>query len=243
MKKISELLIFVFLYGFFSCNFLSGSSQNNEEEFFFKDTILVTKLQKDTFIYEQRLAEFADTSNLNRFEKEILKFEKLDSTSSFIGNEILFIGSSSIRKWETLQNDMGTLPVIRRGFGGSTIPEIIHYFHRILLPYKPRRIVIYAGENDLTSGSVSPQDVLETLKIFVEMTEFYLPKTNIFFVSIKPSITRKHLWTKMNYIDVSSSMLDENKEIRKDIFIRDKLHLNEKGYKIWTKIIKTKLER
>lgn len=240
-----------------SISCLNQNSQNDYKEI--NEQIKKKKVKKDTFIYKKDLSKFADTLNLDRFESEILNFERFDAKGNFTKNGIVFIGSSSIRKWKTLENDMTPLSVINRGFGGSTIPEVIYYFQRIILPYNPKTIVLYAGENDLTSKQTSPHNVLETLKIFVNMTNFYLPATNIYFISIKPSIARKHLWRKMeltnmlirdymeakgkiNYIDVSSSMLKKNGEIRTDIFVADNLHLNQNGYQIWTKIIKPKIK-
>ncbi len=269
MRHLNILLI-ICTFITLSCNSQTGNSQNDTTKTY--KNILLTRNSdnntiknlnlKDTFVYIHKLAKYADTSNLRRFENEIIKFKKLDSIDNShknsclnTENEILFIGSSSIRKWKTLKSDMYPIRVKNRGFGGSTIAEVIQYTKRIILPHNPQFIVLYAGENDLTIDTIKPSDVLETLKIFTEMIDFYLPKTKIYYISIKPSLARARLWQKMEvtnfliqnytetnskieYINVSDSMLDKSGEIKRDIFIRDKLHLNEKGYKIWTKIVK-----
>jgi lysophospholipase L1-like esterase len=213
---------------------------------------------RDTFDYLYELSQILDTSRLDRFENEILRFEGIDSVIPVKQNQILFIGSSSIRKWKTLHDDMEPLYVIQRGFGGSTIPEVIFYARRIIFPYAPKTIVIYAGENDLVSSKVQAEDVLKTCKLFVKTIKYYLPETHIYFVSIKPSIARLKYLDKMlkanvlikkytqeekivDFIDVSSSMLDRKGNVKENIFIHDNLHLNEKGYKIWTKKIKKHL--
>jgi lysophospholipase L1-like esterase len=194
------------------------------------------------------------------WEYEIKQFEISDKINPPEKNQILFIGSSSIRKWETLEDDMLPLPVIRRGFGGSNMNDAIHYAHRIVIPYDPNIIVIYEGGNDIGLFRIKPELVRDKYVEFIETIRIELPNTPIYFISIKPSIDRREQWEEsaytneliqelsladplLNYIDVASSMLDENGMINEDLFVDDGEHLNEQGYAIWTQVIKPVLEQ
>ena len=123
---------------------------------------------------------------VDRFENAILNMEREDSMRTPFENEILFVGSSSIRLWKNLLVDMLPLNVINRGFGGSTIPEVNYYVNRIVLPYKPPMIVFYCGENDITDG-FTPQEVKESFIEFDNMVHLYLPETQVVYISMKPS--------------------------------------------------------
>jgi lysophospholipase L1-like esterase len=197
---------------------------------------------------------------LDRFESTIIEFEKEDRAEGFQPEAILFTGSSSIRRWETLLEDMSPIPVINRGFGGSTIPEVLHYADRIILPHQPKMIVLYCGENDLANDEAKAKLAFKSFKKFHNYIIDNLPDTRVYFIAIKPSIKREKYWPKMQkanqmirrfikrkknfyYLDTSSIMLDENGHVLQDIFIKDDLHLNKKGYQIWIKTIKPILER
>jgi lysophospholipase L1-like esterase len=190
----------------------------------------------------------------NRFENEIKAFEKSDSLSMPVSKQILLVGSSSIRMWKTYKEDMEGYPVINRGFGGSTMNDVNEYFDRIVWKYQPKYIFVYEGDNDLAAGK-SPEAVLEDYKIFAEKVKTTLPKTKIAFCSIRPSLSRIQLLDKqkklneliqgfckqskkLQYIDMQKDFYLPNGELMQDIFIEDKLHLNEKGYKIWTAAIR-----
>jgi lysophospholipase L1-like esterase len=168
----------------------------------------------------------------------------------------VFTGSSSIRLWDTLANDMKPLQVLNRGFGGSQIADVNHYASRIILPYRPRAVVLYAGDNDLSSPwSKSPEQVFADFKQFVEIIHSQLPATWIYFISIKPSPLRWRNWEKFQktnaliaayiltqpraqFIDVDSAMLNAQGKPRPEIFRWDGLHMNAEGYAIWTSIIR-----
>ncbi len=196
---------------------------------------------------------------LDSFESAIIKYEEEDQKNGYQPGAILFTGSSSIRMWKSLTDDMSPMPVINRGFGGSTIPEVTYYADRILLPHHPKFIVFYCGENDLSNDEAKSGLPLKSFKQFHRYMEQNLPETKVFFIAIKPSISRWHYWPKMaeanekikkfinskdNYyfVDTASGMLDENGTVLQDIFIKDNLHMNAKGYAIWTKVIKPILE-
>lgn len=193
-----------------------------------------------------------------RWEKEILKFEETDKTNSPPEKANLFVGSSSIRGWKTLAQDFPKHKVINRGFGGSHLNDSVHYFDRIVAPYKPKMIFVYAGSNDIYFGK-KPETVFADFKAFVEKTRKALPKTKVAFISIAPNPARWNLVeefkqtnkliedytktdSKLIYIDVFNPMLGADAKPLPDIFVKDNLHMNPKGYLLWTKIVKPHLK-
>jgi lysophospholipase L1-like esterase len=217
----------------------------------FKDTLYAKNLDV--------LSQFSDTLIIKRFFSEIQTFNIIDSIKSFGEVDIVFTGSSSIRKWETLEQNMASCNVLNRGFGGSTIPEVIYFSDELIFKHHPSKIVLYAGENDITSNKTNEKKVMESFIYFQRLVKKQSPEANLYFISIKPSPSRKKWWPKMqtinkmikqycdstarcNYIDVSTKMFTLPGEIRKDIFQKDSLHLNQAGYKIWSDIIGSALE-
>jgi lysophospholipase L1-like esterase len=193
------------------------------------------------------------------WERTIQKFEKVDEFDPSPTGAILFTGSSSIRFWKTLEEDMATLEVINRGFGGSQIHEVAHYVDRIIFPHKPRGIVFYAGENDMSglyfTKPKTPFEVRENYRQFCERVHAKLPDVPIYFISIKPPKTRQKFWKEMkranemilefclsderlHYIDITEPMLDEQGNTRVDLFKWDGIHMNTEGYRVWTSVIK-----
>lgn len=192
---------------------------------------------------------------IDRFEKAIIQFEEEDKLNGIQQGTILFTGSSSIKLWKTLKEDMDPMKVVNRGFGGSTLPEVTHYADRIILPYSPEILVLYCGENDLANDETKSSQGLKNFKLFSKYMKRNLPDTKVFFIAIKPSIRRwkyhgkfdetnekieKYISKNENYffIDTASKMLDENNVVKQDIFIKDNLHMNSKGYDIWTETVK-----
>jgi len=199
-------------------------------------------------------------NKLDRYDAEIREFEAEDSISGINTGAVLFTGSSSIRMWKTLDADMAPIKLLNRGFGGSTIPEVTHYADRIILPYHPSILVLYCGENDISNDETTSDDVLKSFKEFNRYLRKNLPKTQLYYISMKPSVSRWKYWPKVNeanlkieafikrrknyhYIDTASKMLDESGMVFQDIFIKDNLHMNEKGYAIWTEVIKPEIEK
>ncbi len=247
--KLANIIIYTLILSFFSCE---SNSQNQIKNFDVTDKF---KIESDTILYMLEMSNYLDTTYLNRYEEDILKFEKEDSAKGINEGEILFLGSSSIRKWFSLKEDMKPIPVLNRGFGGSTLPEAIYYFNRIAMPYKPSAIVLYEGDNDITAPFLTPEVILEMFNLFVRLTEKHLAHTPIYFLSIKPSparikFTDKLLITNMlikeqcnknanlNFINISDAMYNNDGEVREDIFKKDRLHMNKKGYDIWKGIVK-----
>jgi lysophospholipase L1-like esterase len=188
-----------------------------------------------------------------RFKKEI---EELVSNDSAINtkNLILFTGSSSIRLWPSLQKSFPTKNVLNRGFGGSEMSDLLYYVKPLILNYKPKTIFIYEGDNDLSLGRTA-EEVLNNADELVAGIRKELPKTKIIFISAKPSEARWHLkekyedfnaklenWTKSRkrvyFADVWSPMLDENGKLLPGLLLEDNLHMTEKGYAIWTTVLK-----
>ena len=194
------------------------------------------------------------TVHAQSFKPEIVQFQKSDSIVMPPKGQIVFAGSSSFTKWKDVAMYFPGYPIINRGFGGATLVDLIYYVDEAIIKYQPRQVFIYCGENDIADvDTVSPATVLNRFKNLHSILLKKLPRaTKIVFVSIKPSVARWHLESKfieankliqayigtqknIQYLDVHSFMLDENKEVFKDIFIADKLHMNPKGYLIWQK--------
>ena len=163
---------------------------------------------------------------------------------------IVCIGSSSMRGWhDTIKEDLAPLSLIPRGFGGSNMNDALHYTDRIVLPYKPRAVVLYEGDNDIAHG-ISPEKVAEKFQAFSTKVHEALPYCRIYVLSIKPSIRRWALWPKaqtanglinaqcakdkrLTFVDLAPGMLDEQGSPRKEIFKEDMLHMTRAGYVIW----------
>ncbi|RYZ81063.1 MAG: hypothetical protein EOP06_24155, partial [Proteobacteria bacterium] len=175
---------------------------------------------------------------------------------------VLFMGSSSIRMWDTLANDFSEIPVINRGFGGSLIEESTRYADRIALPYKPKMIVLCAGTNDLAYGNKKPPQVLQEFKDFVAKIHASLPDTRIVYISINPTISRwnqegdiletNHLiekfifetgtpTKKLNFINSHAQILTADGQPQPKLLREDKLHFNSEGYKVWLSILKPRI--
>jgi lysophospholipase L1-like esterase len=201
-------------------------------------------------------AQEADTTHA--FENEIIAFEQSDKQNPPPENAILFTGSSSVRMWKSLQDDYPNYQVFNRGFGGSQFGDLLQYMDRIVLPYQPRKIFVYEGDNDVNAG-VAPAQILEDFETFVSRIKQALPETEIVFISIKPSPSRAGVFDKMKeanglirnyaqhtaavaYADVFNPMLDQQNNIRTDLFLEDELHMNAKGYDIWERAIRPYLD-
>jgi lysophospholipase L1-like esterase len=192
------------------------------------------------------------------FESEIAAFEKWDRQNAVPKDGVLFVGSSSIRLWQTAEA-FPDLPVINRGFGGSTIAHVNHYFDRVVAKYEPRVIVFYSGDNDIASGK-SPGQVFADFLTFVEKTRERLPNARILVISIKPSIARQKMWPQMQvvnaqieklagdderveFVDIATPMLAGNEVPAARLLRDDGLHLNADGYALWKKVLAPALEK
>jgi len=193
------------------------------------------------------------------FWNDIQAFKKQDSISPLPKNAILFVGSSSFTNWKDVQDYFTGYTIINRGFGGSSMPDVIRYADDIIFLYKPKQVVIYCGENDLAvSDTVTGELVYKRFMTLFEMIRKNLPNVPVVFVSLKPSLSRWHLRQKMMtanelikdflkkrsgtaFVDVYNKMLNAERTPIKEIFLKDSLHMNAKGYVIWQKSIKSYL--
>lgn len=195
------------------------------------------------------------------FADEINAFRKQDSASFPPKNAILFTGSSSFRLWRNIESYFPGYTLINRGFGGSTLPDLIRYTPDIIFPYEPRQIIIYCGENDFAADTtLYPVQVAARFEELFALIRSKYPKVPVAYVSMKPSPSRQHLMARYNvanvmirnflkkkrrtsFIDVYHAMLLPDGKPMPDIFISDNLHMNEKGYAIWQKIITPYLKK
>lgn len=195
----------------------------------------------------------------NPFRKDIHAFLEKDKIAAPAKNSILFIGSSSVTLWTSLEKDFPGYPIINRGFGGSTIPDLTLYVNDIVIPYQPKQIFIYVGENDLsTPENATADEVLNRYKKLYQSIRAGLPNVEVVFISIKPSPSRWYLESvivdanqkieayiktqpKSFFLDVHHAMLLNDSTVNPNLFREGKLHMNEKGYDIWKKIIQPQL--
>jgi lysophospholipase L1-like esterase len=199
----------------------------------------------------------AKDPSLNRFELAIAAFEMKDKIMPPPENGTLFIGSSTFTKWTALEKEFRDFKAINRGFGGSTIPEINNYVSRIVTKYKPKRIVFYAGTNDIAEGH-SGQQVSADFETFAKKVQADLPNTEVYFISMSVAPSRVQWQSQyetgnalirsfvehtphFHYIDVTPAMHDKQGKLRDDYFIFDRLHMTPSGYAAWTPIIRQAL--
>lgn len=190
----------------------------------------------------------------DRFEKSIKQFEAEDSKKMPPEGAVVVTGSSSVRMWHSrIRKDLAPLTVIPRGFGGSNMNDLLHFSDRMVLKYKPRAVVFYEGDNDTAQG-IHPLQIKEKVLEFVAKLKKQNKDIRIYFITVKPSIKRLAIWDKalatnemykslceeddnMYYVDTASALL-ENGKPKNDIFIKDNLHLNTKGYDLWSEAVK-----
>ena len=213
------------------------------------------KLLLSFFIIAQ-LAFAQESEKINPFQPEIDAFAKADKVMMPDEGRILFVGSSSFNYWKDVNDYFPGKNILNRGFGGSTLLDLIHFSKETIIKYKPKQIFIYCGENDIASSdTVQPKHVLERFKTLYKIIRKQLPpNTPIVYLSLKPSILRWSMHERMDasnnliktfistqkniqFLDVYHSMLGEDGTPLKNIYISDNLHMNANGYKIWQKLI------
>jgi len=188
-----------------------------------------------------------------RYESAIAAFELRDKKTPPGENLLLFVGSSSIRKWD-LEKFWPGYHVLNNGFGGSTLADSIFFFDRRMAPYRARAIVLYAGDNDIARG-LDAEGVLRDFKKLTDLIEKNTPGVPVIFIAIKPSIARWKLWPEMKsandkiaaycqekknlyFADIAAPMLKNGKgKPDPGIFLSDGLHLNDRGYQLWKQVI------
>jgi len=200
------------------------------------------------------------TKDASAFESEIATFETQDSAGLPAPGHVLFIGSSSIRRWETLEQDMAPIQVLNRGFGGSMLHHSTHYFDRIVTPYQPSAIVMYAGGNDI-SNLIAPRSadmVFQDFEEFIAKVRADLGPVPVVYISIKPSVLREKFWPEMQkvnqaiqgraqadkliyFIDGATPLLGSDGKPSPEFLVWDGLHLNAEGYAEWAALVQPTL--
>jgi lysophospholipase L1-like esterase len=207
------------------------------------------------------LAEYKKNTPKPRWSKEIAEFEKLDKEESYSKDAILFTGSSSIRKWTTIKEDILPYEAISRGFGGSKIEELAYYFDRIVYPHQFKALVIFIGTNNLTGKPTDskPEDMLKYAKYIKKKIRAKYSKTPVFWIAITPTNARISAWPQVqkanqlikdmcvkssnfHFIETDTAYLGADGKPIKNLFVSDQIHLNAEGYAIWNKIIKKELD-
>lgn len=192
---------------------------------------------------------------------EIQAFERLDKTQTYAEDAILFIGSSSIRLWKTLEEDMKPYPVIQRGYGGAHFRDMVFFTDRILADHPLSMVVCFVANDISGSGKDgTPQEVLKLFKYFIKQVIAKHPSIPIMQVAITPTQSRWRLWPQINvvnqlikaycektenlyFINTVPEFLDEHGKPKPQWFVGDHLHLNKKGYEVWNRIIKGEIEK
>ena len=176
----------------------------------------------------------------DRWEKDVAAFEAADKAAPPAKGQIVFVGSSTIRRWDTAAY-FPDLKIINRGFGGSELSDAVRYVDRIVLPYEPRLVVVYSGDNDIGSGATS-EEVAVAFERFTRAVHAKLPQTRILYLGIKPSLLR---WTQVDrmraanlviraycerddrlaFLDFDGLMLGWDEKPRRELFVEDGLHI------------------
>lgn len=196
------------------------------------------------------------TDDVRLWHREIQRFERSDAKEMPPKGLVEFVGSSTIKYWSTLNEDMAPIPIIRRGFGGSRILDAVYYADRIVIPYEPTAIVLFSGTNDI-AGKLpkTPDYVAQKFVEFCDEVHKSVPEAPIYYLSINPTPGRTEHWPAVqkanqliddyaqntefvHFIDTTTGYLDDNGNLKKNLFRRDKIHLNAKGYEILTSIVK-----
>jgi len=194
------------------------------------------------------------------WEGDIRQFEQLDRVETYPPSSILFVGSSSIRLWSTLAQDMSPYPVIQRGYGGARLSDLAVYAERIIYPHQFRAIVMFIA-NDISGGNEdkSPQEVVRLFEYVLKTIRKKYPDTPVFWIAITPTASRWNVWPQISevnklvkgvcardknarFITTDFAFLDASGLPRGELFQPDKLHLNSGGYALWTQLIRKELD-
>lgn len=185
-----------------------------------------------------------------RFKKEVEALTQIQYDYDTVNKEVIvFTGSSSIRMWKDLQDYFPDHQIIRNGFGGSEMNDLLFYSDQLILKYRPDKVFIYEGDNDIAAGK-TPSGIMSTTLALLERLEYHLDSVEVVLIAAKPSISRWSLKDKYNelnrrfeiysskkdnvyYADVWNIMLDENGKPKKELFLADSLHMNKLGYDLW----------
>jgi len=207
------------------------------------------------------IRKYQNLPEVKAWETDIQKFEQLDKSNKYPEEAILFAGSSSIRLWSTLEHDMLPYQVIQRGYGGAKLSDFVVYSDRIFKPHPCKAIVIFIA-NDISGSDQdkSPQEVSDLFRILLRNIRKTHPETPLFWIAVTPSSSRWKVWPEIEkanalikeicdnqlntyFIRTDFAFLNETGQPKDELFRADRLHLNEKGYAIWTEIIKDEIKK
>ena len=192
-----------------------------------------------------------------RFAPEIAAFQRHDKDLGIVNGGTLFVGSSSIRRWDVAAGFPAFAPV-NHGFGGSETPDVLYYYPQILSVYRPAAVVVYIGENDIAHGAAPERVIADVLTLLTRLRSD-LPQARIVFLSLKPGNARWGLWAKMqqvnaavkaqaeaagdfDYLDVGTPLLAADGRPDDRYFLEDRIHLNADGYAVWNLLVDAYLE-
>ena len=250
----SNLAIFTLLLFF-----LSGCSESIRElESRIKKQAEKNNTEMSAVEIKQTAIYLNEWSKEDFFQDDVNEFLEADKADFPEGIEILFAGSSSIRFWKSLEKDMNPLKVLNRGFGGAQISHVNYHFEEVIKPYNPEAIVFFCGTNDIAALK-TPEETIDDFKIFLDKVRTDLPSTHVFVIGIKPSVAREYLKEEelsynksiqdmsrsddlLTFIDVWDEMLTDDGKPNPDLYVDDGLHMNEKGYIVWTKLVRENLD-
>ena len=207
------------------------------------------------------IRKYQTLPEVQTWENDIQKFEQLDKSETYSTDAILFAGSSSILLWSTLEKDMAPYTVIQRGYGGAKLSDFVVYAGRIFDPHLCKAIVIFIA-NDITGSGQdkSPKEVAALFRNLLKTIRKTHPDSPVFWIAITPTSSRWKVWPEIQqannlikkncdnqkntyFIRTDFAFLNEDGLPKDELFLSDKLHLNEKGYAVWTEIIKKELTR
>ncbi len=249
MKRFCFLLIILFLTG---C-----SSEIKEIETRIENRLAATNTNVSFFQLKRDAYYIYQWNRDETFRDEINEFKRLDKENFPKKGKILFTGSSSIRFWDSLEEDMKPLEVLNRGFGGAQISHVIYHFEEIIKPYNPGAIVFFCGTNDLTALK-TPKETMNDFKKFLNLVRNEFGNIKVYVIGIKPTLDRLYLDKEerifnnlisslasddayLEYINIWDHMLNQDGTRMPELFIEDGLHMNKKGYEVWTKQVRETL--
>jgi len=209
--------------------------------------------------YQPIGAAYTPNYSVENNKNDIAAFAKMDAAQMPAPGGIVLTGSSSFKLWKNAAEDLAPLPIVNRGFGGSTLPEVIHYVDETVLRYQPRTVVTYCENDMFVDKTKTPEQTRDSYVEFTRLVREKLPDVQMYFVSLKPSPSR---WARRGevirvnqliedftkkdknhgYIDVWPTMLKDGRP-DSGIYLKDSLHMNTEGYRRWTEVIKPVLSK
>jgi lysophospholipase L1-like esterase len=208
------------------------------------------------FVWVALAASTAAAQQPDRWERFVAAYDEADKVYPPLKHEIVFVGSSTIRRWD-VASYFPDLKIINRGIDGTELSDAVRYIDRLVLRYEPRLVVVYAGDNDIGGGKISEQ-VSVDFERFVRAVHAKLPDARILYIGIKPSplrwlqVDRMRLANqvirsicerddRLAFLDFDNLMLGWDEKPRRDLYVEDGLHLSPQGYQLWTAVLKSYL--